>query len=136
MTGTSTPKRVADRPPGSAPADASGSRGQQRHDRARTGPDVRGIDAAVRADEPVRRLGDEHAVLHPDDAARLAQDDLDLARVAVEALGELDRLGPGLDAGQVDDRALGLRDDLLGDDEHVVVAQRERRRPCRRSRRR
>ena len=36
-------------------------------------------------------------LLHADDAARLAQDDLDLARVAVPALGERDRLGPRLD---------------------------------------
>ena len=34
---------------------------------------------------------------HPDDPARLAQDDLDLARVAVPALGEGDRLGARLD---------------------------------------
>ena len=54
---------------------------------------------------------------HPDDPPRLAQDDLDLARIAVAALGELDRLGPRLDRRQVDDRALGLRHDLLGDDE-------------------
>ena len=46
----------------------------------------------------MRRLGDEHPVRHPDDPPRLAQDDLDLARVAVESLGELDRLGPGFDA--------------------------------------
>ena len=97
---------------------------QERHQRAGVGPDVRGIDAAVRADEPVRRLGDEHAVLHPDDAARLVEDDLDLARIAVVARGELDRLGAGDDAGQVDDGAFGLRHDLLGDDEHVVVGQR------------
>ena len=71
------------------------------------------------------RLGDEHAVGHPDDASRLAQDDLDLAGIAVVALGELDRLGSRLDPGQVDDRALGLRDDLLRDDQDVVVAQRE-----------
>ena len=68
--------------------------------------------------------------VHADDAARLAQDDLDLAGVAVAALGELDRLGAGLDGGQVDDGALGLRHDLLGDDEHVIVGERQRaRRP-------
>ena len=52
------------------------------------------------------------------------EDDLDLARIAVVARGELDRLGAGDDAGQVDDGAFGLRHDLLGDDEHVVGRQR------------
>ena len=74
----------------------------------------------------MRGLGDEHAVLHPDHASGLAQDDLDLARVAVEALGELDRLPPGSDGRQVDDGALGLRHDLLGDDQHVLAGQRQR----------
>ena len=37
-------------------------------------------------------------------SARLAQHDLDLARVAVPALGELDGLRPRLDRAQVDDR--------------------------------
>ena len=41
------------------------------------------------------------------------------------SLGEGDRLGPRLDRRQVDDRALGLRHDLLGDDEDVVGAERE-----------
>ena len=57
------------------------------------GADVGRIDPAVRADEAVRRLGDEHAVLHADDASGLVQDHLDLARVLVVARGELDRLG-------------------------------------------
>ncbi len=95
---------------------------QERHDRTGRRPDVRGIDAAVGAHEPVRGLGDQYAVLHPDDASGLAEDDLDLARVAVEAFGELDRLAPGSDGRQVDDGSLGLRHDLLGDDEHVVDA--------------
>jgi len=55
----------------------------------------------------------------------LAQDHLDLAGVAVPALGEGDGLGTRLDGCQVDDRALGLRDDLLGDDEDVVGSERE-----------
>jgi hypothetical protein len=69
-------------------------------------------------------LGDDHPVRHPDDPDRLAQDHLDLARIAVPALGEGDRLGPRLDRGEVHDRALGLRDDLLGDDEDVIRSER------------
>ena len=98
---------------------------QQRDDVARARPDVRRIDAAVGAHEPVVGLGDDHAVRHPDDAFRLAQHDLDLARVAVMATRAFERLRPRLDGRQVDDGALGLRHDLLGDDEHVVVAERE-----------
>ena len=40
---------------------------------------------------------------HPHDAPGLAQDDLDLAGVAVPAVGELDRLGARLDRREVDD---------------------------------
>ena len=69
-------------------------------------------------------LGDDHPVGHPDDADRLAQDDLDLARVALPALREGCRLGTRLDRPQVDDRALGLGDDLLGDHDHVVILMR------------
>ena len=71
----------------------------------------------------MRRLGDEDAVRHPDDPPGLAQHDLDLARVAVESLGERDGLRPGLDRRQVDGRAFRLRHDLLGDDQDVVVPQ-------------
>jgi hypothetical protein len=58
-------------------------------------------------------------MIHPDDTTRLAQDDLDLAGIAVEPAGELDRFRAGLDRSQVDDRTLGLGNDLLGDHEHV-----------------
>ena len=109
---------------------------QERDERPRIGPDVRRVDAAVGADEPVRRLGDEHAVLHAHDAAGLAEDDLDLARVAVEALGELERLLAGDDAGQVDDGALGLGHDLLGHDQHVTLGSAAGRPASARSRRR
>ena len=121
---------------GSGAADASGSRGRSVTIEPDSGPDVRRVDAAVGADEAVRRLGDEDAVLHADDPSGLAEDDLDLAGIAVEALGELDGLRPGVDAGQVDDGALGLRDDLLGHDEHVVLGERQRARRRARGRRR
>ena len=99
-------------------------------------PDIRGVDPAVGTDEAVLGLGDDHAALHPDDAAGLAQDDLDLARVAVPARSERDGLRTGLDRVKVDDRALGLRDDLLGDDEDVVGRGAAGGRPSPRSRRR
>ena len=96
MTGTSTPNRSRTAGPDRARGRVRVAR-QQGHDRARAGPDVRGVDAAVGADEPVRGLGDHDAVVHAHDAPGLAQHDLDLARIAVPALGELDRLGPRLD---------------------------------------
>ncbi len=71
------------------------------------------------------RLGDQHAVRHADDAAGLTQDDLDLARVTVELGGELDGLRARVHSGEVDDRAFGLGDDLLGHDEDVVLAERD-----------
>ena len=59
---------------------------QQRDHVARARPDVGRVDAAVRAHEPVVGLGDDEAVLHPHDPLRLAQDQLDLAWIAVVAL--------------------------------------------------
>ena len=56
--------------------------------------------------------------------------------VAVVALGELDRLRAGDDAGQVDDGAFGLGHDLLGHDQHVVVASAAGRPASARGRRR
>jgi hypothetical protein len=73
----------------------------------------------------VLRLRDEDPVRHPNDPPRLAQDDLDLAGIAVVTGRELDGFRSWVDAGQVDDGALGFRHDLLGDDEHVVEAERE-----------
>ena len=79
----------------------------------------------------MRGLGDDHAVGHAHDPARLAQDDLDLARVAVPALREGDGFRARLDLGEVDDRALRLADDLLGHDQDVVLAQRQQVRATR-----
>ena len=91
MTGTSTPKaaRTADR---MRSADASGSTGSSVTIAAALRAHVRGVDAAVGADETVRRLRDQDAVLPADDPASLAQHDLELARVAVPACREFDRL--------------------------------------------
>ena len=99
---------------------------QERDDLAAGRADVGGVDPAVGADEAVRGLRDEHAVRHPDDPPGLAQDDLDLAGVAIPALGKLDGLRARFDRRQVDDRALGLGDDLLGHDEDVVRSEQHR----------
>ena len=56
--------------------------------------------------------------------AACAQDDLDEAGVLVPPLGELGGERRRLDAGEVDDGAFGLRDDLRGDDDDVAVGQR------------
>ena len=55
--------------------------GKQQHDLAALPANVAGVHAGVGKDEAVARLGDDHAVRHADDADRLPQDDLDLARV-------------------------------------------------------
>jgi hypothetical protein len=49
------------------------------------------VDAGRRAHEPVLRLGDHQGAALPHDPLRLAEDDLDLTRVALVA-GELDHL--------------------------------------------
>jgi hypothetical protein len=75
----------------------------------------------------VARLGDHERVAAADDARGLAQDHLELARVAVFA-GELDGQLGRLDAGERDDASLGFRDDLLGEHEHVAVLELDGRR--------
>ena len=121
MTGTSTPKRARMAGPDRLRGRDRGRPAAASRPNRTPGPTFEASIAAVGADEPVRGLGDQDAVLHPDDAPGLAQHDLDLARVAVAPRGELDGLGSRLDGGQVDDGALGLRHDLLGDDEDVVA---------------
>ena len=54
--------------------------------------DVGGIDAGVGAHVAVPGARDDDAALHAHDVGGLAQDDLHLARVAVPALAERDRL--------------------------------------------
>ena len=49
------------------------------------------------------------------------------ARVLVRPSGEVDGRRTRLDIGQTDDPSLGLRDDLLGDDEDVIGLRREAR---------
>ena len=135
MTGRSAPNRVAERRP-----DPRGRRvgvdGEQRDDVAGVRPHVRGVDAAVRAHEPVVRLGDQHAALHADDPAGLLEDDLDLAGVAAPLVGPLHGPGARRDGPQVDDRALGLGHDLLGHDQHVAGLERGARPRSPRARRR
>ena len=57
-----------------------------------------------------------------DDLLRLAQDRLDLTRVALVA-GQLARLRRRLEVVDPHDPALGLRDRLLRDDDDVAVSQ-------------
>ncbi len=65
-------------------------------------------------------------MLHAHDPARFPEHDLDLARITVEAAGPVEGLGPGHHCLEVDQCALGLRHDLLGDHEHVVILERQR----------
>ena len=74
------------------------------------------------ADEAVPGLGDHERRAAAQDARRLAQDDLEPARVAVRAR-ELARLLGRLDLVEAHDPALGLRDDLLRDADDVAVLE-------------
>ena len=89
------------------------------------GRDIRMVDAGIghHVAEPV--LGDHQVRAVPHDAPRLGQDHLDEARVLLDLGGERDGLRRGLDGRDIDDAALGLRDDLLRDDQHVAVLGRE-----------
>ena len=69
-------------PDGRAPS-ASGSLGQQGD--TSSAADVGGVDAGVGAHEAVSGAADDDAALHAQHLGRLAQHDLDLARVAVPA---------------------------------------------------
>jgi hypothetical protein len=69
----------------------------------------------------VLRLHDDQRRPDADDVGALTQDPLDVPRVAV--VGELEGALRWLDVLQPDDAALGLRDRLLGDDEHIRVLE-------------
>ena len=95
-----------------APGRAVAVEGQQR---GLAPLDVREVDPAVGAHEAVARLGDDEVAAAPEDPHRFVLDD---GLVGERVVG-VDRHQP----------ALGLRDDLLGHDEHVAVEQRAVRRP-------
>jgi hypothetical protein len=67
-------------------------------------------------------LGDDERHPNADYARRLAEDDLDTAWILFVA-GDLSRLLRRLDAGESDDSAFGLRNDLLR--EHDDIARLE-----------
>ena len=67
--------------------------------------------------------GDQHAVLRATDLAGLVEHHLDVTRVLVELGGERERPLARVHLAQAAGRALGLGDQLVGDDDHVVVGQ-------------
>ena len=72
-------------------------------------PDVRHVDARVRAHEAVPRPGDDEPALgHAHDLRRLAEDELHLARILPPAFRPLDRFPTGFDRCQLDHPPLGL----------------------------
>src|SRR5581483_9964740 len=85
---------------------------------------VRVVDTCVRGNEALSRLRDEDA-LGSKNANALVQHDLHGARIRLgdEPLRDLLRLRARLHVVEPHDAALGLRDDLLRDDDDVAVAQ-------------
>ena len=67
------------------------------------------------------RLGDDERRARAQDLTRLPEYHLDAPRIGVA--GELARTLGRLDAGELDDATLDLRDRLLGDDEDVVLLE-------------
>ena len=103
--------------------------GQQGDDRAALRTDVRGVDRRRwRTRSRARVSVMTTPFVHAHDALRVAQHDLHLAGVAIPGSANATASGRGLIVRQVRDRALCLRDDLLGDDQHVVVPARGGRR--------
>ena len=84
---------------------------------------VGAVDAGVGADEAVPGLDDQDAALGAQHLAALGEDQLDQRRLFAEHGGELARLGAGQHRGEAADAALGLGDDLLGDDDDVAVLE-------------
>src|ERR1017187_3383216 len=85
--------------------------------------DVGDVHAAVGADETVPSLGDEHAVLAPDDSAALAQGELDDAGIQIVFLCPGGGIGGGFDRCEVDNAALRFGDDLVFDHENVEIGR-------------
>ena len=106
MTATSTPA-CARIPSRTRSAERSASTGRSA---AVAGGDVGEIDAGVRADEPVAGLGDEQVAAPAHDSHRLGLDE-------PAAGGQVGRI-------ELDEAALDLGDDLLGDDDAVAVLAR------------
>ncbi len=84
---------------------------------------IRRVHSGRAADEAVAGLCNHEARADADDARRLAQDRLDVTRVALLALGDLERLRRRLDLVEHDHAALGFRHGLLRDDEDVAVLE-------------
>jgi len=82
--------------------------------------DIGHIHAAVGANEPVVRLGDEYAILAPDDRTAFAQGKLDDPGVETILLRPCAGFGRRLDRREVDDAALGLRNNFVFDDENIA----------------
>ena len=106
-------------PPGCRAAEASGSSG-----RSTSVPSPFAFEASTPADAQMKPW--RVSVMISGGRTRTTwalsrQDRLDVARVAV--VGELERPLRRLDLVQPHDAALGLRDHLLGDDEHVGVLE-------------
>ena len=104
-----TPTSTAEEGAQAGPDPAGGTVRILGEQRRRAQGDVGEVDARVGADEPVRRLADDEVTAPAEDADRLLLDQCDLGRRIV-----------GVDGHEP---PLGLRHDLLGDDDHVTLAQ-------------
>ena len=81
---------------------------------------IRLVHPGVRHDEAKPVLNNQHVAARPHDTNGLRQDDLDEPRVLVDLRCERASFGGGFDGRKVDHAILGLRDDLLRDDKHVL----------------
>ena len=92
--------------------------GQQRDPAFR---DIRGVHAGIGADQAVVRLDHNHAGVHADNPAALAQHHLDLARVFPELFRYGAGVGGGRDMFELHNPPLRLGDNLLRHNQHITV---------------
>jgi len=85
---------------------------------------VRDIDTAIRADESMARLGDQHAIFPANDLLALLQGKFGDARVELVATRPGTRARGRFDRVQQDQLPLCLRHNLVFDDQNVALRQR------------
>ncbi len=87
------------------------------------------IHACIGADVAVMRFGNQHGVA-ANEASRFLKNNFNEARVFLLPLGDGLGLGRRRDGCQLNERALGLRDNFLRDDQNVAVFKVQPRFAC------
>src|SRR4051812_26957742 len=84
------------------------------------------VEARVGADMSAVMSHDQRTERGARDAFAFPEHDLEYARIAPDARGQLTRAWRGLHTAQIDVAPLGFRDDLRGDHQDITVARLQR----------